>query len=379
MMKIFRRNKIACNSGSDNRIATAVNNRAFTKDGEWQQIAPYGVFPHRLGRQKFNRERAKIIAANIAAEAVKHGKEWRGIPIFIGHPRERGGDEDQLPEPPRIGAVMEAEDRDDGLWGRIADNAKGKENRAEGYHVYPSPGWLFDEGEAGEILPRELDHIGMTNTPNLAGSKPWTNSTSNNGTQHTENKTESDMKKIIELLKLAEGATEEQIVAAITKVLSDLDTAQAKQTEALNKADEAVKKEEEASTLATNSKTAYSGLESRFNVACNALLVAAIKDGRITEAEKANHEQALKANTEVAVNALASLQPKHDTKGVHLEYRGARFDIATNAADRQRVISTAVNSRMKEYGEPYETAYDNVSRDPQFKAVFENMVEPKKG
>ena len=107
---------------------------------------------------------------------AKIGRFFRGLPVYVGHP---DGDPVRWPDEKRLGGVSALEAREDGLYCKVAWNSAGRENRAEGYYVYPSGAWYYNEEQAlatGIILPESLGSVGLTNNPNIGGVTPWTNS-----------------------------------------------------------------------------------------------------------------------------------------------------------------------------------------------------------
>lgn len=138
--------------------------------GEWQQISPYGEFPHPLGMQRFQRPQADGLVKAFNSLLGRLGNLFRGVPIFVGHPDM---DATKYTDHRRRGKLLALEAREDGLWGKPEWNALGNENIAEGYHVYPSPVWAFRKSP-GWIEPTELLSVGLTNFPNIQGVRPWT-------------------------------------------------------------------------------------------------------------------------------------------------------------------------------------------------------------
>jgi len=351
-------------------LSIFTNERPFTSEGEWQQLTPFGIFANSKGRQKVNQDSCGRMVAAFNDARAKAGSSWRGVPIFVGHPPERGGDPAHKGRAfPRIGSVMEMEVRSDGLYGKVAWNNLGQENAREGHYIYPSPTWYYTKEADGAICPNELDHIGMTNTPNIPGVSPWTNESEE--TETTMNK--EHIARLKAALKLDDAADEDAICNAVDKVVSDLAGNETKLTA--------------ANTLATNEKTARTTAEGSLATAENALkearkahaktlLDVAVNEGRITAAQRPQHESAFEGDFAAASNALAAIKkPSHDTRPLSVDVRGAKVSIATNE-DRQRIINTAVNEMMAKEGLSYSDAYLRIKSDPQYKPVFEAMKKP---
>lgn len=381
-MNFKRLLSIACNSKAvKNLIAIACNRTPINTATEWQLISPYGVFAHPLGRQRIQQAEAGKIVKALNEQKTQSGSAWRGVPIFIGHPPSRGGAKTQAGPFPRIGAVLEAEARPDGLWGKIAWNDLGTQNAENGHYIYPSPGWFFTKDNDGSIRPCELDHIGMTNEPNINESAPWTNDKNNSDNpDQPETPPLENMKPICEALGLAETATEEEILNAIMALKSDKDTAAAAVVEKEQAAMNEKTQREAAELIVTNERESKTKAENDLKAARDAhaktLLDIAINEGRITLAQRPAHEAAFAADFTVATNALAAIKPQRDTKPVSLELHGARKSIATNA-ERQEIIRVSVNERMEKHKEAYPVAFAAVKKDPAYKGVFDAMEQPK--
>lgn len=148
---------------------------------EWLELAPYGesIYRHTNPdgsvasfRQCFTREGAERMVKTFNHWTSQLGRFFRGAPVYVGHP---DADPARWPDSTRIGAVKKVEARETSAFVLVAWNAKGMENRREGYHVYPSPGWDC-EVQGDRIVPDVLFSVGMVNTPNIHNVKPWTNS-----------------------------------------------------------------------------------------------------------------------------------------------------------------------------------------------------------
>ena len=153
-------------------------------ESEWLLLAPYGDHPLQVqvGKewktliQRLNAETAANMVKGFNSTLAKIGRLFRGLPVYVGHP---DGDPVRWPDEKRLGGVSALEAREDGLYCQVAWNSAGRENRKEGYYVFPSGAWYYDETKAlatGIILPESLGSVGLTNNPNIGGVAPWTNS-----------------------------------------------------------------------------------------------------------------------------------------------------------------------------------------------------------
>ena len=151
---------------------------------DWLLLAPYGSGDYhrkegaslRKYTQTFRRPQAEKMVAAFNALAVKKGVNFRGLPIFAGHP---DADPVRWPDERRLGGVVNVAAQHDGLYIKAGWNDLGPRNLTQGYLVYPSPAWTYSGQEASRsntILPDELQSVGMTNQPNIPTVPAWTNS-----------------------------------------------------------------------------------------------------------------------------------------------------------------------------------------------------------
>ena len=193
LAKLFRRASLKCMALAINHapkteiaIGTATNVSILSPSAdEWRMIAPYGDTDYwaqaddgswRKFIQSFQRPQADAMVTGINAQKVREGDSFVGLPIYRGHP---DADPKQWPDDKRYGGVMQLEARADGLYGKIAWNTLGEENKRERYYVFPSPAWEYPQSDAlvtGRIVPVSLRSIGLTNSPRIPKSRPWTNS-----------------------------------------------------------------------------------------------------------------------------------------------------------------------------------------------------------
>lgn len=151
------------------------------KSEEWLLLAPYGesIYRHKqpdgsfvVLRQCVTPEGAAKMVSAFNSWSGRLGRLFRGAPVYKGHP---DADPVRYPDETRLGSVNKVEAREDGIHVLVSWNAKGLENRREGYLVYPSPGWDC-EVQGDRIVPDVLFSVGMVNNPNIHNVVPWTNS-----------------------------------------------------------------------------------------------------------------------------------------------------------------------------------------------------------
>ena len=354
-----------------------------TEDAEgWFKVSPYGVFEGRVpGRpQYFGQEQARRMVAEFNSLAGRLGRLFRGVPIFIGHPDvdPRIWSDDR-----RLGKVMALDVREDGLWARGEWNALGRENRQEGYWVYPSPHWDAPKGQA-RFEPDRLISIGLTNTPRIRESEPVANARGEAETiqggeaadgdeeQTNENTTIMDPKLIREKLGLPPEATDDEVWAKLEALNAAADAAaqRASDAEAAKQAAEEEKATAEAEKQAMeNSLREAEGREAQMREAANnALLDLAVRDGKITAAERSAWAQKLAgAEREAAVNSLAAMNAKLNTKG--LGDRPGREEREQQDNLREAVVNAV--SELEKTGLSYVDAWGRVKKDVKFSAYFQ--------
>ena len=219
--ELLGQRECVANSAATSEREGAVSNAAEepfdgTDDG-WMKIAPFGSYPgSRPGRpQHFTEVEANAMVGEFRSLRGRLGRMFRGAPVYIGHPDK---DPAVYTDHRRLGKVIDLQARPDGLYGEVEWNALGLENKREGYWVFPSPRWDAPAGRS-EFRPDRLISVGLTNMPRIAASEPVTNSQD----FENENQTNTDImdrKLLTEKLGLDVTATDEEILAKLTQVLS---------------------------------------------------------------------------------------------------------------------------------------------------------------
>lgn len=340
--------------------------------GGWVKIAPFGTYPgSKPDRpQHFTEVEASAMVQEFSSLRGRLGRLFRGIPIYIGHPDK---DPVTYSDHRRLGRLCGLEVRPDGLYGEPEWNALGEENLREGYWVYPSPRWDAPLGRK-EFRPDRLISVGLTNMPRIADSEPVTNSSLDTETQTTEI---MDRKLLTEKLGLDVTATDEEILAALTKVMSDAATAEAKAQEAVTATAEANTAKTEKETVAcslTAARSRITTLEGELQTSreahANSLLDAAETSGRITRAERAEWLPKLTGDArETEANSLQAITPKLNTTSIDLAT--SRVQIG-DEKQRRETVSNAVEANMSK-GMSYDEAWAAAKKDPALKAVWDKM------
>jgi hypothetical protein len=373
----FRREAVANSTGRETAVANAwaPDDAAAEEDGGWFKISPYGVFPGKTpGRpQHFGEAQAREVVGEFNSVLGRLGRLFRGIPIYRGHP-----DVDPViwPDDRRIGKIAELQARPDGLWGRAEWNSLGAENQREGFWIYPSPRWDAPAGRA-RFEPDRLISVGMTNTPRIPGSEPAVHNAAcgetedsetedtrqEQATDNTETDSDSDMdpKLIREKLGLAPETTDEEVFAKIDSMMAAAEQAA--------EAENAKLAAERAATTAETEKDAMANsLAAERNRANANIIELAILRGSMTAAEKPAWEIKLADGTqrESAVNAIAALKPKLNTSALR---PGQNRQDREAAGSLREQVANAV-SELEKNGRPYQEAWLQVKKRPEFAAYF---------
>lgn len=355
-------------------LAANINAEAIGS-AEWTKLSPYVDGDYwemengqwRKYRQVVTQEHGNRMVAAFNALAAKQGENFRGLPIYSGHP---DADPARWPDERRLGGVMGVEARADGIYVKCAWNDLGQKNLSEGYLVYPSPAWPYDlrlKAQTGRIEPIELRSIGMTNTPRIAGVPAWTNTDPSLNQPPTNNDNDTMIKALLlKILGLPETATDEEITKAA-------EAYQAKAGESATAAAnaEAMAKSEKDKALAACSERdlAKADAEKFRKLAINAHVAAAITAGKITAAEQPSFETKLATNFDAGLaelNAKAAVLPNEALK---LTQRSG--DLSTPAG-RKVAFNAAVDPHLNK-GLTIDQAVEAVRATPDGAALLKAM------
>ncbi len=334
-----------------------------TADG-WFKISPYGTFRGKVpGRpQSVAQANALAMVSEFNSVLGRLGRAFRGVPIYHGHPDV---DPEIWPDDRRIGKITQLEARVDGLWGLAEWNSVGQENKAEGWWVFPSPRWDAPAGKAA-FEPDRLISVGLTNTPRITESEPVFNSQLDNKSQ-IETKP-MDPQIIRHKLGLAPEATDEEVLVKIETL-----TAAAKKEEAQETSPEKAQEAAEPGMEDQHAKHAEAMAEKDKKITKlheelnNSLLDAALRDTRITPADRAQWATKLAGeDRESHANALNALKPRLNTASLSLQ--NTRVDRQT-CDDLREGVANAV-AALESTGMPYHEAWMKTKKDPKFASYF---------
>lgn len=256
----------------DNIIAINASELA-TKPGEapeWIKLIPAGSIVGRDGRSWVNSAPEAIIAHWAANR--------QDLPIDIEHSSHLKAPKGE--PAPAVGWIIELSAREGEIWGKAAWNQEGVKLVGDRAYRYISPTIVYTQSD-GKIVG--LRSVALTNQPNF--TLPALNR--HQGGNPAQ---EGSMKAILAALGLAETAIEADAVAKIKTLTSDLATA-------ANRADnpplDRFVPRADYDTALNRATTAEQALHSTRNeqleVAVNAAIEGALKEGKITPATADYH------------------------------------------------------------------------------------------
>lgn len=350
---------------SNNAVADVINdvlgvfNELTLAEGEKEKhylYCRYGTYPQTVPgigviQQVVDREAAEEIVSNFRQAA---GLEvlFKGVPHYEGHP----DDPSWLSQNPghkaiAVGRIKKVEAGDDGIYVTSIFNTYGVpllSGNAPAYDGH-SPRWRLTAipGKPKHYRPVMLISDGLTNNPNIPGSRlalntgcqPSPDASPDEGDQ-PENKNEN-MKLTPEALKalgFAPDATpsETDISAAIVRLAGE------KQSEAAAK----VTAESAATAANTRVTTLTTELGTVRGKLSETVAANAVKEGRITEADKPKWITALNTDFDGESAKLGNLMPVVNTQNRLPDNLGERRD--GNIVDMQSGIE-AMNTAVRVY------------------------------
>ncbi len=319
----------------DKRLLISANSTGLSeamdgKGGLWFKVSAYGDFPNkaydpRTGRQvetvqRFDRKAAEGMKEAFTAVLNKARHLFRGLPIYEGHL----DDPQLLGKPghtmPAVGRVKELDVRDDGLWARAVMNERGVpliQGEAAPYSATSPFWWTVDTGktEGGARVNQGT----QTGDPAEAAE--------------TTETTQSMKDKIREKLGLPEDASEDEVLAAIARLMDENAALKREKGEVKTKLEEANSAREQA----------VAELQSYRTSEAETALNQAVEAGKITEAQRPEWAAALNSDFGAAKVLLDGLKPQSELN---------TSDQVGNLDKGEGVRKVAsLNAKMKAYAE----------------------------
>jgi phage I-like protein len=217
-------------------------NREFQHPADgWYQIEPLGRHPNAEAHviQVIDGEACAAIVnrfnADAAAGLLRHGSE-----LLVDH-EHFSADPDQ--ESRAYGWLTRLQNRADGVYGQIRWTKTGKEAVDGGDYRFfsteydPKDCKVLNDGKVRELRPLRLDGLSLTNMNNNRGQKPITNRAGDEqfrrgvaaGADNEQTKKgPKRMKSVATKLGLSADASEEAVLAEVTKITNRATEAEAK-------------------------------------------------------------------------------------------------------------------------------------------------------
>lgn len=267
------------------------------------------MWAHSKGFQRFGQKEAEAIVGAFRSVCGKLKRALVGAPVYRGHP-DNPEMANQYPDKTEYGQVCDMEVDDHGLrLKHVLSNAGAALATKLGLDRI-SPNWLVsDTGDTKDgrpiYAPFSIKSIGLVKRPNIPNLS-LVNSAENDPMKD----------KLILLLALANSATDDEILAAVTAFskrpkAEDLDDAKNKLVLANAKVDTL------EAQVASEKKRADDGAKALANertVAVRIELEGAIKTGKIAAADKPTWEKILANDFEAGKKILAAVPSKLKTK-----------------------------------------------------------------
>jgi len=300
---------------------------------EWVQLSPYGEFPHARGLQRVDREAATGMVRQFESFAARLGRLFGGLPFYVGHPDMVAG---EGIDRKAYGWVEGLEAREAGLFGRVKWSEAGLELLRQGHFKFLSPYWEAREigREKGQRVyrPVALISVGLTNQPNLPVA-PLANA----------------------------GGTRSEGLAAAEDASAP---ASAEATEAAAACETAV-----AVAQAASAAGLENGVENgEFNITpllreitVNEALGNALREGRITPAERGDWQARLRQDFVAGIEALRARPLAMHAESVTLGLGRRKGEMARSARRRERI--QAYVREKTQAGLSYDEAWETVKRE----------------
>jgi phage I-like protein len=193
------------------------------EDG-WFHLVPKGVFPI-VDPENPKAVLKQVVDDQALERMLNRFSEDATVPNFPGLLVDFDHfsyDSDKSSE--AAGWVVKLENRSNGLWGQVKWTPKGEQAVKDGAYRFISPVWGKREAEKltnSNFRPARLESLGLTNQPNLRGMVPLSNRDlavrEVPAPESPDNKT---MKQVSAKLGLQPDASEDAVLAAVTKLMN---------------------------------------------------------------------------------------------------------------------------------------------------------------
>jgi hypothetical protein len=299
---------------------------------EWVMLAPLGDHPHALGIQRFTPIAIQNMATRFNGLLGKLGRLFSGAPTFEGH---HDVEPDKYPNSKSYGWIMSLDARADGLWGRMVWTPEGRQMLQNGAFKFVSPVFIGRPigQQNGQTVfdPVAFKSLALTNEPNLP-LPPLANE-------------KDSMQTITEILQLQPEATAEQIIEAARTLHGRVTTLQNSVST--------------GETALTTAQTQLANAIARADAAqarlVGMILENAIRDSRITLAQRDHWKAELEKDLAAAETALANSAPVLNTKSMTRDLGNEKGAYDTEATRRAALVGYIAEQQSK--GLTYDEAW----------------------
>lgn len=303
---------------------------------EWVQLSPYGEFPHARGLQRVDREAAAGMARQFESFAARLGRLFGGLPFYVGHPDMVAG---EGIDRKAYGWVEGLEAREAGLFGRVKWSEAGLELLRQGHFKFLSPYWEAREigREKGQRVyrPVALISVGLTNQPNLP---------------------------VAPLANTGEARAEEMAAAEETSAPASAEAAEVVEKAVASKTAEAVAQAASAAGLETGEENGEFNITPLLReITVSEALGNALREGRITPAERGDWQARLRKDFAEGIEALRARAPAMHSASVTLGLGRRKGEMARSARRRERI--QAYVREKTQAGLSYDEAWETVKRE----------------
>ena len=284
-------------------------NENITIDDRGFTVIPFGMWRHPQGWQRFGKEQAEAICNAFNSVVGQSKRVLVGLPIFQGHPAQPEL-ASEFPDKTQYGQLSNMEVRPEGLALQMVLSNDGADLVRSGYK-FPSPRWdAMPTGEKDGATvwdPFKMLSVGLVKRPNIPSASLINHSTD------LMNK-----KDLIALFGLAADSTDEAVTSAVaaaakrpttdslSNAQTEATTAKAKVTELETSLTNAAKEKTDLATALANEQKAHR----------TALVNAAFKEGRITEADVPAWTRRLETSFADESKALSNIAPVVKVRGI---------------------------------------------------------------
>lgn len=373
--------------GSDRQNMVGLANSFQILQDNWI-LVPYGDQPIQHNGstvlQRLTFDAANAMARRFHSWRGKATRKFAGLPFYIGHP-DHPAFANEHTDTKAYGWIMSLEARPDGLAFQVNWSDAGHALLANAHYKFYSPNWeariIGKEAGTPVAEPIWLKSVGFTNNPNWPVF-PLANE------QQTQGEKMNILQRLIAILGMAEGASEDDVVMAATKLVeaakkireamdakwdaedaalnalpneATLDERLAKLFEVLdgkiaglaNEQTELTTIKEQLTQETAKREQAELDFANERQTHAATLVEAAIRDGRVLPADKDKWISDLTSDFTGKAESLANALPVIKTKST----TGDLAPGADQETSRRGRILTLVNQKMTATGRGYHESW----------------------